>query len=186
MIGLPTYPARPVGGGKLELAPPKRGVWLSEPKWNGWRAVVHTPTGQMWNRHGDPLSIARSFAEALGALKKCGIEWLDVEALERRHEVGRGSLIVLDVVVQGVPYEERKAIAARCFPDAPLDPSLVGENRVYVSPYCDDGVALYNRLRPHRGFFEGIVMKRSQSEYPFQLRSDGRETSSWMKHRYDG
>lgn len=186
MIEIPTYPARPVNGGKLELAPSKRGIWLSECKWNGWRAEVHTPTGRMWNRHGEPLSIAQSFTKALGELKGCGIEWLDVEALERRHDVGRGSLIVLDAIVHGAPYEERKARAAKCFPEAPLDPSLIGENRVYVSPYVYDEVALYNRLRTHKGFFEGIVMKRSQSEYPFQLRSDGKETATWVKHRYDG
>lgn len=29
-----TYPARPIQGGKLELAPPKRGVWYAEPKLN--------------------------------------------------------------------------------------------------------------------------------------------------------
>ena len=31
-----TYPARPIQGGRLELAPPKRGLWYAEPKLNGW------------------------------------------------------------------------------------------------------------------------------------------------------
>ena len=26
-----TYPARPIQGGRLELAPPKRGLWYAEP-----------------------------------------------------------------------------------------------------------------------------------------------------------
>jgi hypothetical protein len=26
-----TYPARPIQGGRLELAPPKRGLWYGEP-----------------------------------------------------------------------------------------------------------------------------------------------------------
>lgn len=29
-----TYPARPIQGGRLELAPPKRGLWYAEPKLN--------------------------------------------------------------------------------------------------------------------------------------------------------
>ncbi len=44
----PTFPARPIRGGKLELAPKKSGVWFAEPKYNGLRALVHTPTGAMW------------------------------------------------------------------------------------------------------------------------------------------
>lgn len=187
MVEIPTYPARPVNGGKLDLAPSKRGVWVSEPKWNGWRAVVHVPTRRMWNRHGSPLSIAKDFAEALETLQKCDIEWLDTEALERRHNIGRGTLIVLDSIVRGVPYEDRKAMAAKFFPDAPLDPAAIGENQVYVSSYftgIPNSVWLYESLRQYRGFFEGIVMKRSGSPYPFQTRSDGKETVDWVKHRY--
>ena len=51
-----TYPARPIQGGRLELAPTKRGVWYAEPKLNDWRALMHTPTGTMWNRHGALLT----------------------------------------------------------------------------------------------------------------------------------
>jgi hypothetical protein len=183
---IPTYPARPVNGGKLELAPIKRGIWLSGPKWNGWRAEVNTQTGHMWNRHGDPLSISNCFSIALKTMKGCGVEWLDCEALDRRHAIGRGSLIVLDVIIRGVPYEERKAMAAEHFPVAPMNPSLIESNKVYVSPYVADGEMLYEDLRPYSGFFEGIVMKKSQSMYPFQLRTSSKETPDWVKHRYDG
>ena len=65
-----TYPARPIQGGRLELAPPKRGLWYAEPKLNGWRALIHTPTGTMWNRHGAMLTIADCFRPALAALAK--------------------------------------------------------------------------------------------------------------------
>lgn len=34
MITPITFPARPINGGKLELAPTKRGVWFAEPKYN--------------------------------------------------------------------------------------------------------------------------------------------------------
>ena len=83
-----TYPARPIQGGRLELAPPKRGLWYAEPKLNGWRALIHTPTGTMWNRHGALLTIADCFRPALAALAKLaprGLVWADCEALERRH-----------------------------------------------------------------------------------------------------
>ena len=85
-----TYPARPIQGGRLELAPPKRGLWYAEPKLNGWRALIHTPTGTMWNRHGALLTIADCFRPALATLAKFasrGLVWADCEALERRHNV---------------------------------------------------------------------------------------------------
>ena len=107
-----TFPARPIQGGRLELAPPKRGLWFAEPKLNGWRALIHTPTGTVWNRHGTPLTIAECFRPALAALAKLasrGLVWADCEALERRHNLGRGTLVVLDVIPEsGTPiYEQR-------------------------------------------------------------------------------
>ena len=62
------YPARPIQDGRLELAPPKRGLWYVEPKMSGWRALIHTPTGTMWNRHGALLTIADCFRPALARL----------------------------------------------------------------------------------------------------------------------
>lgn len=103
-----TYPARPVNGGALPLAPAKRGEWVYEPKVNGWRALVHCPTGAMFNRQGERLSIAREFERALSKLKGSLIEWLDVEAFERRHRLGRGSLIVLDAPLVPGTFEQRQ------------------------------------------------------------------------------
>ena len=48
-----TYPARPLNGGPFDKAPPKRGAWAAEPKFNGWRALVHIPSGTIFNRHGE-------------------------------------------------------------------------------------------------------------------------------------
>ena len=97
------------------LAPPRRGLWYAEPKLNGWRALIHTPSGAMWNRHGALLTIADYFRPALGTLAKLagrGLVWTDCEALERRHNLGRGTLVVLDVVPEsGTPsYEQRRAM----------------------------------------------------------------------------
>src|ERR1044071_2010250 len=94
-----TYPARPIQGGRLELAPPKRGLWFAEPKLNGWRALSHTPSGTMGNRNGALPTIADRFQPALATLAKLvprGLVWADCEALERRHNLGRGTLVVLD------------------------------------------------------------------------------------------
>ena len=97
-----TYPARPINGGPHEKARTKHGEWACEPKVNGWRALVHVASGEMWNRHGEKLSIASEFKPALSQLRATfdaqSFEWADCEALERRHDLGRGTLVVLDVV----------------------------------------------------------------------------------------
>ena len=198
-----TYPARPIQGGRLELAPPKRGVWYVEPKLNGWRAVVHTPTGTMWNRHGAMLTIADCFRPALAALAKLadrGLVWADCEALERRHSRGRGTLVVLDVVPDSgaSTYIERRAMLERL---VPRDAAFAGDtkraipvNAVYLTstfPLEDpcDALAFYHRLRDANvtlgcDFFEGVVMKRADSYYPVQMRSAMEEFRGWVKHRF--
>ena len=156
-----TYPARPIQGGRLELAPPKRGLWYAEPKLNGWRALIHTPTGTMWNRHGTLLTIADCFRPALATLAKLasrGLVWADCEALERRHNLGRGTLVVLDVVPEsGTPsYEQRRAMLESLLP---CDPVFDGDTSrpvpcgaVVLTPTrrADshaDALAFYQRLR---------------------------------------
>ena len=120
-----TYPARPIQGGRLELAPPKRGLGYAEPKLNGWRALIHTPTGTMWNRHGTLLTITDCFRPALAALANLaphGLVWADCEALERRHTLGRGTLVVLDAVPEsGAPtYVQRRAMLEAMLPCDPV------------------------------------------------------------------
>ena len=200
---LNAYPARPIQGGRLELAPPKRGLWYAEPKLNGWRALIHTPTGTMWNRHGALLTIADCFRPALAALAKFasrGLVWADCEALERRHNLGRGTLVVLDVVPEsGVPsYEQRRETLESLLSSDPVfdgDTSrLVPCGAVVLTPArrADshaDALAFYQRLREaNRGlrcdFFEGVVMKRADSPYPVQLRSATEEFRGWVKHRF--
>jgi ATP-dependent DNA ligase len=198
-----TFPARPIQGGRLELAPPKRGVWFAEPKLNGWRALIHTPTGTMWNRHGTLLTIADCFQPALAALAKLasrGLVWADCEALERRHNLGRGTLVVLDVIPEsGTPsYEQRRAILESLLP---CDPVFDGDTlrpvpngTVVLTParrvdLHDVALAFYQRLREANrvlgcDFFEGVVMKRADSPYPVQLRSTSEGFRGWMKHRF--
>ena len=69
----------------------------------------------MWNRHGERLSIAAEFSAVIAKIKAsptirdCAcLEWLDVEAFERRHALGKGSLVLLDCPLVDYPYEERQ------------------------------------------------------------------------------
>jgi hypothetical protein len=185
------------------LAPPKCGLWYAEPKLNGWRALIHTPSGTMWNRHGTLLTIADCFRPALGVLAKLasrGLVWADCEALERRHNLGRGTLVVLDIVPEsGTPsYEQRRAMleslvatdavfsgdTSRAVPcgAVALTPTLRADSHA-------DSLAFYQRLREANralgcDFFEGVVMKQADSIYPVQLRSVTEEFRGWMKHRF--
>ena len=197
----PTFPARPIRGGKLELAPKKSGIWFAEPKYNGWRALVHTPTGAMWNRHGQRLTIEREFESALDRLRplaESGLVWADCESLERRHQIGRGSLVVLDWIPEsGSPtYEERRKFLAalveteclstgewQSFPENGLflPPSVRDEGNAMPDFYADLK-AINRRLRCD--FFEGVVMKRGNAPYPVQLRSDTEECRAAIKHRF--
>jgi len=107
----PFFPARPVNGGPLPKALPKSGDWSVEGKYNGWRAWVHNPTGAMFNRKLEPLSISHEFKPALDVLRQLPWEWSDTEALERRHNIGRGTLILLDYLPDNPveTYIERKS-----------------------------------------------------------------------------
>jgi ATP-dependent DNA ligase len=187
----PTYPARPLNGGKLELARPKRGEWYAEPKLNGWRTLVHRQTGAMFNRQLEPLTIQAEFEAALFALRFAlpWAEWVDCEALERRHGIGKGSLIVLDFVA-AVPYTDRRQALTGALPTLPLY-DWPRENTVHVVTSSPDAQDVYTgahitnlEILAGVDFYEGIVMKRAASSYPIQLVSASRESPHWIKHRF--
>ena len=170
---------------------------------NGWRAFIHTPTGAMWNRHGTLLTIADCFRPALATLANLasrGLVWADCEALERRHNLGRGTLVVLDLVPESdAPiYEQRRAMLESLLP---IEPVFSGDmsravpcGTVALTPtiHADshaDGLAFYQRLREANralrcNFFEGVVKKRANSIYPVQTRSATEEFRGWVKHRF--
>ena len=192
-----TYPARPLNGGPLNKALPKPGQWFYEPKYNGWRALVHIPTGMMFNRLGQPLTIANEFAKALSALRSTldaeVFKWADCEALDRRHSIGKGTLILLDVVPEPAYacaiYQDRRPwtiVVPCCAPDErPKDGSL------YRTPQytAEASMSTWTKLQGINrawgcDFFEGLVAKRADSVYPIQLRSPKAETPLWIKHRW--
>jgi len=186
-----TYPARPINGGPLEKARPKHGEWFCEPKYNGWRALVHVPTGTMFNRHGQRLSIQPEFAKALAQLRaRIPLEWLDCEALERRHSIGRGTLIILDWVSEHLPYSTRRQWL-ETFVRQELGPEFVDDDQIYTCPsFPQQKSAEAWRTLQERNtlagcpFYEGLVAKEASSNYPIQLRSASEEFPFWVKHRW--
>lgn len=203
-LSLPTFPARPINGGRLDIARPKSGTWLYQPKFNGWRAVVHTPTGTMFNRHGMRLAIAHEFVSALAELRGCGLEWLDCEALERRHAIGRGSLAVLDWIpaemvgkcdqtpegynFSGPKYSDRRAEMLKRFEILPLNARLA-DNSVVIPFETEDAQTLWHFCKSQNAvlgceFYEGVVGRDVNQSYPFQLRSSDEAFTGMMKHRW--
>lgn len=204
---IPSYPLRPMNGGPLPIARPKRGKWVYEPKINGWRALVHAPTGRMWNRRGQRLTIEQEFTAVLDAIQNATlppeIEWLDCEALERRHALGKGSLVLLDYLApDATPYEARQQTLYNALQDTltawPVEQVSPPEDRLLHFAYTyqeggDDDLnptAAWKRLQAlntHWGaeVFEGFVAKRIDSPYPRQLRSPNQESHHWIKHRWE-
>ena len=188
-----TYPARPINGGAFNPAVPKVGPWFVEPKDNGWRALVHAPTGTMFNRHGEQLSIATEFAAALALLREnAGVaEWFDCEALDRRHGLCRGTLIILDLIIPGT-YAARLGVRLAGMPNCPvheLTEDVTNGIRQIPSYQGRDGAEVYDDLKRANTilgceFYEGIVMKQGGSPYPIQRLSPERTTHTWVKHRW--
>jgi hypothetical protein len=197
-----TYPARPLNGGRFGLVP-KKPIHLWSFKVNGWRALIHTPSGTMFNRHGQELSIANEFTRALESLRRCGIEWLDCEAFERRHNLGRGSLIILDAIVPKLTATQRWSLGLteadrHGWPLLALDVKPE-QDRVYLmkqmamsdasrsgklslASYWGQMQAINQNWQVD--YYEGLVAKRADSIYPIQLRSAEAEFPFWVKHRW--
>jgi hypothetical protein len=195
----PTYPARPVNGGPLPMAHSKPGLWTFEPKYNGWRGLIHVPTGEMFNRKGKRLTIESEFLPALHSLRATldaeAFKWVDVEALERRHGIGQGCLIVLDVIPESthaaVSYTDRHRWIEFVLPRLEWNVAAYGTDfpLVSVPPQCQGSLDWWNFLKETNRtlgveFYEGMVAKRNDSAYPIQLRSPDFETGDWMKHRW--
>jgi hypothetical protein len=193
-----TFPARPIDGGPLHHARPKPGVWFVEPKINDWRAFVHVASLTMFNRLGEPFSIADKFTVALERLHGVPCEWLDVLALERRHSIGRGSIILMDYLRQKNTenyVERRRYLELVCATReiakfTELNVRIAPESVLLMPTYKAEGTAhLYDTLRQCNAemgeeFFEGVVMKKATAPYPVQLRGPDIQTAYWVKHRW--
>lgn len=194
-------PARPVNGGRFDLAPVKIGKWSYSSKLNGYRVLIHLPTMTLFNRHQTKLDakLTPSFAVAIKLVE--GIreklleftDWLDAEALERRHTIAQGTLVILDYIPRGLDrskttYEARRErILSFALPLTPLDPKAWSKDSLYVvADTLDSG--LYGRLRQYNeagslngAFYEGVVAKLVSSTYPV----NGKDCPYWVKHKFD-
>lgn len=204
------YPPAAANGGPLETAPPKVGEWVWQPKVDDWRAVIHVPTGTVWNQYGKPSSITDKFKpalESLRALSNDAFTWLDAGLMENRHELMRGCIIVFDLIDNVIPFWGRRLWLEKAYPVLPEDMSLV------LAGFYDDGkpgpmrdqVRLIsqrenlndydatwryyswlqdeNKRIGHK-FYEGLVAKRADSQYLFG-RKPKQVTPDWIKHRLD-
>jgi hypothetical protein len=154
----------------------------------------------MFNRHGQRLSIQQEFGSALAILRSLHlnigaavVEWFDCEALERRHAIGRGTLLVFDYISPaGEAYVCRKqrlahALAPHDYRTQPCDRAAYSV--VAHGPDELETLEFYHLLKRLNGqwhcpFYEGVVAKRTDSLYPVQLRSATLEFAGWMKHRW--
>ena len=209
-----TYPARPVNGGRLENAPPKVGPWICQPKIKDWRAIVHTPTKRIWNRHGKPMSIEKDLDIALSILSGCPFEWLDVGVLERQNQLLRGTIIVFDWIPtpndilagpHGFLYQGRRDALFNQLEEMTLATNMLATRRsipkvLLVQDFTSTPpIEIYERLQQEnrklggnsmdatdmKNFYEGIVCKRTDKPYPVQLLSPNKETPWMIKHRFD-
>jgi hypothetical protein len=193
-------PPAPINGGKLETAPPKVGNWAWQPKIDDWRGIVHTPSLTVWNQYGEISSVAErgKLGNVLGMLALAADvpEWLDIGIMQNRHDMMRGSIIVLDVI-NHLPFLDRRAYAESLFPLLPWATVIVGRqelrnNRVYLIPEVvgeQPGRELYEQLKIENNllgakFYEGVVCKKLDSLYPFHQRPKT-QASGWIKHRFD-
>ncbi len=179
----------------------------------------HVPTGAMFNRKNEHLSIEREFQAVIHRLKrhaahttKCP-EWLDVEALERRLPIGKGSLIVLDIPLPGTWAERQQQLytdlvaASQVAQSWKFEHFEPPENELLLFAYHYEDehpqklrganvidsqlfpASAWNRLQELNQqlgceLFEGLVAKRVDSLYPIQSRSPDVEFPFWMKHRW--
>lgn len=200
---MPTFPARPINGGKLSATNVDANCWY-EPKVNGWRTMVHLPTLTMYNRHGDACSLTAEFENAMLELKHYlhPYDWVDCEGLERRHGLCRGVLIVLDLPVNILDYDMRREEMRSKLPLFPLNTKVTHGRKVFMLPRvpAKDAPVLWELLQSANDkltednwatsggkridFYEGLVAKHALSRYPIQTRSDSEEFPFWTKHRF--
>ena len=195
------YPPAPRNGGHLARALPKVGAgWLWQPKIDDWRGVVHTPSGTVWNQYGQRSSLAEQgkLTAALEQLQELSgtLDWLDVGLMNNRHDMMRGSIVVLDWMTPWRPLAERRDVLGQYLRELPLADELLRHGS------CCDQVFLINDLPPTltplewfvrlqeinaglgRKFYEGVVAKRCDSSYPL-AQSAKVKHPFWVKHRFD-
>ena len=185
------YPMRPINGGSPGRAFVKDDQYYLQAKYNGWRVIVNAKTGKAYNRHRQPLSIDKAFKDPISQIcDEYGsvAEWADCEGLERRHKVGLGTLILLDLVL-GVPDNERIKLIERegvkpIFSEIPENGELY---RVANATKYTSALEVCNFLKQQNSelgseLFEGVVAKRIGHVYKKEFSQ--KENANWIKYRF--
>jgi hypothetical protein len=192
---------RPLSSAPFDMLERHRIGQAYEPKLGGIRVVLHVPSGKMWNRHGQVLTHSAAFkvaADKLKVLMDGKAEWLDCEGFPNG-SFGVGTLVVLDVIVRGLTYPERRALFAHIPQFQVVSPGEVPTNEALAIPSFDlEGAKeLWVKMKqvdPKAGvqltkgmglpLYEGLVAKRVDSQYVHQMRSDKQDSPGWTKHRW--
>ncbi len=191
----PTYAAKPFFGGRFEDAEPLDGTWWWKPKWNGRRLIFHVPSERTWNKEGNEVNW-RSYPAfhklaLLIGLHWPSFEWLDIEFLYGRHSMGKGAIIVLDVINEK-PWGERQADLATLFGDKELKFFIAPlKHEIYYGPHLktNDPLKAWLAMQEFNKtwdlvFYEGLVGYEISKPYPIQLFSHDRVTPTWVKYRF--
>ncbi len=167
------FPMRPSWGPR----PVTRPGWIAQAKVNGWRALLHVGSGELWSRQLTPLPCAHRWQEAVNALRAQFLDapdaWIDAECMGVRT---RGvSLIVLDAIMPGTLMERRQWLEARA-----------GASLIPQDPDPEVLIHMGQRENQRLGemIFEGVVVKDESSPYWMQNESAGIECQSWRKWRF--
>jgi hypothetical protein len=137
----------------------------------------------MFNRYGQRLSIQGEFSAALATLRtlhlRSGaveVEWWDCEALERRHALGRGTLLVFDYIGSGAEtYVNRKENLVRWLPMHEYSAPPRADTCYSVVAAQLEPLEFYGRLKQSMGNGAARSTKgwwpSGPTLYPVQLRS---------------
>jgi hypothetical protein len=199
LVRPPTYPARPINGGRFEQAEPLEGSWSYKPKWNGRRVLFHVPTGRTWNRYLEEVNYTRypAFTRLKGLVgDRVDFEWLDLEFLWGRISLGKGAIIVLDCVRMGLSWRERQeqlwvlGLLGGSATELKVCQKPVDHGVYYGCPLMtNDPLKPWIEMQYKNAewgvtFYEGLVAYEDKQPYPVQLFSPKRETRYWMKYRF--
>lgn len=188
-----TFPARPKSGGRFD---PDMliGDWKYQPKYNGWRAFIDLAEDAVFNRHGEPMSIGDSFKIAIDSIRySClamGIKYLDAEALERRFDACRGTLVLLDIPDSNEDLETRMEVLSYIAPTHNIshlpEPNTVISVPTFTEQSARQSWAWMQNLNNSWGvpFYEGLVAKKAGSEYPTTWKPTD-TFKDWVKFRFD-
>ena len=168
---IPYWPGKPmrVWPGGLYNTIIKSPDWVVEPKLDGWRCLVEWATERVraWTRHGKVLKLHPDVQNDLERLLLRPGTVIDGELLGPRQAGAKQRFVAFDVPsLPDLDYDRRRLWlehAAEHFvvPQLPSHPSSF--------------IAAVN------GGYEGIVIKRRASLYPYALGANPRETHDWLK-----